>query len=62
MYSLPQNSTPLDFAYKIHTDIGNNYLQAYVNNKKVKPTHILKSGDIVKIKTKTYFTLKKYFN
>ena len=61
VYSLPKNSTPIDFAFKVHTDIGNNFFQAYVNNKKVKNTYILKSGDIVNIKTNKYFILKKYF-
>ena len=50
--SLPENSTPVDFAYEIHTNIGATCSQAEVNGKIVPLDHILKSGDIVHIITK----------
>ncbi len=49
--TLPANSTPLDFAYKIHTDIGNKFQHAKVNDKTVVPGAKLKSGDIIEIIT-----------
>jgi len=49
--TLPQGATPVDFAYKIHTDIGNKFQQAKVNDKTVAAGFGLKSGDIVEIIT-----------
>lgn len=46
---LPENSTPLDFAYYIHTDIGNQCVGAKVNDQIVPLTHTLKSGDVIEI-------------
>ena len=48
---LPKGSTPLDFAYKIHTNIGHKTVGAIVNNKIVPLNYELKNGDIVSIKT-----------
>lgn len=48
---LPMNSTPLDFAFKIHTDIGIKCVGAKVNGKMVTIDHKLKNGDIVEIVT-----------
>ncbi|EDM24476.1 bifunctional (p)ppGpp synthetase/guanosine-3',5'-bis(diphosphate) 3'-pyrophosphohydrolase [Caminibacter mediatlanticus TB-2] len=50
-FTLPLNATALDFAYAVHTDIGNRAIEAYVNKEKVSLLHPLKTGDIVKIKT-----------
>ena len=50
--SLPKGSTALDFAYAIHTDLGNTCDNLYVNKKLVKFDHELKSGDVVEVKTR----------
>ncbi len=57
--ALPAGATPLDFAYAVHTEIGNTCVGAMVNNKMVKLDHPLKSGDICKILTKKGSTPKK---
>jgi RelA/SpoT family (p)ppGpp synthetase len=49
--TLPVGATALDFAYAIHTDVGNRALFAYVNKEKVSLLHQLKNGDMVKIIT-----------
>ena len=49
--SLPKGSTPLDFAFSIHTEIGAHTRGARVNNKLVPLSHVLKSGDQVEIIT-----------
>ncbi len=57
--TLPQHSTPLDFAYEIHTEIGSKCLGAKVNGKLVPFSHVLKSGDQVEIITSEKQTPKK---
>lgn len=49
--SLPSGSTPIDFAYRIHTDIGDSLQQAKVNNLLVPLSKKLETGDIVEVKT-----------
>jgi len=49
--SLPENSTPIDFAYRLHTDIGNTCQKAKVNGEIVPLDNILKSGDIIEVMT-----------
>ncbi len=51
---LPVNSTPVDFAYSVHTTIGNNCIGALVNGKQVSLDHKLKSHDVVEIITSKY--------
>ncbi|MFA5358858.1 MAG: RelA/SpoT family protein [Patescibacteria group bacterium] len=46
---LPEESTPVDFAYAIHTDIGNKCSRAYVNDLIVNLDYKLKNGDIVEV-------------
>ena len=48
---LPADSTPLDFAFKIHTDVGVRCVGAKVNGKMVTIDHHLNNGDIVEIVT-----------
>lgn len=48
---LPNGSTPLDFAYRIHTGVGDSAVGAIVNHSLVPLNTILKTGDVVEIKT-----------
>lgn len=48
---LPRGSTVLDFAYHIHSDIGNFAVSAHVNGKPESLRYILKSGDVANIET-----------
>ncbi len=49
--TLPKESTPLDFAYSIHSNIGNNCIGAKVGGKIVPLNHQLKNGDQIEILT-----------
>ena len=51
IYDLPAGSTPIDFAYHVHTDIGHRCRGAKVNGKLVTLDHKLQTGDSIEILT-----------
>jgi guanosine-3',5'-bis(diphosphate) 3'-pyrophosphohydrolase len=51
LIALPRGATPLDFAYAVHTDIGNEAVAAYINGRHVPIDTHLRNGDEVVIET-----------
>jgi GTP diphosphokinase / guanosine-3',5'-bis(diphosphate) 3'-diphosphatase len=51
MKTLPKGSTVLDFAFEIHTDLGNKCIGAKINHQLVPVSHVIKSGDQIEILT-----------
>lgn len=51
VFDLPMNSTPVDFAYKVHSQVGNKCIGAKVNNKMVPLNTTLNTGDVIEIVT-----------
>lgn len=48
---LPKNATPIDFAYELHTDIGNHCFSAMINHKPAELSTPLQSGQTIEIET-----------
>ena len=63
VYELPKGATPIDFAYRVHTKIGETMVGAIVNDNIVPLNYELHTGDIVKINTnKTSKPSKEWIN
>ena len=63
VFELPKGSTPIDFAYKVHTKVGETMVGALVNDTIVPLSSELHDGDIIKIKTnKTGVPSKEWLN
>jgi GTP pyrophosphokinase len=57
--AFPKGSTPIDFAYSVHTDVGHRCVGAKVNGKLAPLKHELKTGDIVEVITSSHHTPSK---
>ncbi len=53
LIALPRGATPIDFAYAVHTDVGNQCVGANINGRQMPLTTVLRNGDEVQIATST---------
>ncbi|GER34695.1 Guanosine-3',5'-bis(Diphosphate) 3'-pyrophosphohydrolase [Striga asiatica] len=60
--NLPKGATVVDYAYMIHTEIGNKMLAAKVNGNIVSPTHVLANAEVVEIVTYNGLSSKSAFH
>ncbi|KAJ7524161.1 hypothetical protein O6H91_18G080300 [Diphasiastrum complanatum] len=60
--NLPKGATVIDYAYQIHTDVGNNMVAAKVNGNLVSPNHTLANAEVVEILTYDGVSHKKVFD
>ncbi|MCO5558382.1 hypothetical protein L7F22_011964 [Adiantum nelumboides] len=60
--NLPKGATVIDYAYQIHTDLGNNMVAAKVNGNLVSPTHMLANAEVVEVITYNGLSLKSVFH
>lgn len=51
VFEMPHGATPIDFAYKVHTKVGEEMTGAMVNNQIVPLNYVLEDNDVVKIIT-----------
>ena len=51
LIALPRGATPIDFAYAVHTDVGNQCVGASINGRQMPLTSVLRNGDEVQIAT-----------
>ncbi|KAL2954051.1 hypothetical protein AAZX31_19G199800 [Glycine max] len=59
--NLPQGATVIDYAYMIHTEIGNKMVAAKVNGNLVSPAHVLANAEVVEIITYNALSSKSAF-
>lgn len=60
--NLPKGATVIDYAYQIHTDLGNNMVAAKVNGNLVSPTHTLANAEVVEVITYDGLSIKSVFH
>lgn len=60
--NLPKGATVIDYAYQIHTDLGNNMVAAKVNGNLVSPTHTLANAEVVEVLTYEGLSVKSVFH
>lgn len=58
---LPSGATPLDFAYAVHTEVGNHTMHAKVNGRIVPLDYVLKNGEVVEVGTRANVKPSRYW-
>ena len=62
IYDLPDGAYPLDYAYRIHSDVGKHAIGFKVNNKMVAFDYKLQEGDVIEVITKKTIQAKPAWN